>query len=71
MNKVVSDKKVILGVIILAISVILRVILSILRDQMVIQYGEYSVRIMQLFRTFSAGHPEIRCSDSGCQCSPL
>ena len=32
---------------------------------------EYSVRIMQLFRTFSAGHPEIRCSDSGCQCSPL
>ena len=33
--------------------------------------GEYSVRIMQLFRTFSAGHPEIRCSDSGCQCSPL
>lgn len=34
-------------------------------------YDEYSVRIMQLFRTFSAGHPEIRCSDSGCQCSPL
>lgn len=33
--------------------------------------SEYSVRIMQLFRTFSAGHPEIRCSDSGCQCSPL
>ena len=33
--------------------------------------SEYSVYIMQLFRTFSAGHPEIRCSDSGCQCSPL
>ena len=33
--------------------------------------SEYSVHIMQLFRTFSAGHPEIRCSDSGCQCSPL
>lgn len=33
--------------------------------------NEYSVHIMQLFRTFSAGHPEIRCSDSGCQCSPL
>ena len=36
-----------------------------------IALSEYSVRIMQLFRTFSAGHPEIRCSDSGCQCSPL
>ena len=35
------------------------------------EHHEYSVRIMQLFRTFSAGHPEIRCSDSGCQCSPL
>ena len=35
------------------------------------RHYEYSVRIMQLFRTFSAGHPEIRCSDSGCQCSPL
>ena len=32
---------------------------------------EYSVYIMQLFRTFSAGHPEIRCNNSGCQCSPL
>ena len=48
MNKVVSDKKVILGVIILAISVILRGILSILRDQMVIQYG------IQVFRGISA-----------------
>ena len=37
----------------------------------IIRLFEYSVHIMQLFRTFSAGHPEIRCSDSGCQCSPL
>ena len=29
---------------------------------------EYSVRIMRSFRTFSAGHPEIQCNNSGCQC---
>ena len=40
-------------------------------DFSIINNCEYSVHIMQLFRTFSAGHPEIRCSDSGCQCSPL
>ena len=39
--------------------------------EILLEGDEYSVRIMQLFRTFSAGHPEIRCSDSGCQCNPL
>lgn len=34
-------------------------------------YLRKNLRIMQLFRTFSAGHPEIQCNNSGCQCSPL
>ena len=32
---------------------------------------EYSVRIMQSFRSFGAGYPEIQCNDSGCRCIPL
>ena len=32
---------------------------------------EYSTHLVRSFRGFGAGHPEIRCSDSGCQCSPL
>ena len=32
---------------------------------------EYSTHLVRSFRTFSAGHPEIQCNNSGCQCSPL
>ena len=34
-------------------------------------HTEYSTHLVRSFRGFGAGHPEIRCSDSGCQCSPL
>ena len=33
--------------------------------------SEYSTHLVRSFRTFSAGHPEIQCNNSGCQCSPL
>lgn len=36
-----------------------------------IMVTEYSVRIMQSFRSFGAGYPEIQCNDSGCRCIPL
>ena len=33
--------------------------------------SEYSIHLVRSFRTFSAGHPEIQCNNSGCQCSLL